>query len=188
VSTGTIIVIVILVVLVVAAIVAGAMTLTRRHQLRRRFGTEYDRLVDDRESKLKAEAELVMRQRHVGQLGIRPLSPALRDRYAADWTAAQEQFVDTPADAVANAQHLVIAVLQDCGYPAMHREQVISDLSVDHASTLDEFRAACVISERVAAGTASTEDMRQAMIHYRALFAELLGQPADSLAEPARRP
>jgi hypothetical protein len=187
VSTGTIIVLVVLAVLVVAAIVTAAATLTRRQQLRKRFGAEYDRLVDDRESKLKAEAELVMRQRHVGQLGIRPLTPALRDRYAADWIAAQEQFVDAPADAVANAQHLVIAALQDCGYPAMHREQVISDLSVDHASTLDEFRAACDISERVSAGTASTEDMRQAMIHYRALFAELLPQPAGAVTGPRHR-
>src|SRR5712692_3414226 len=186
-STGTMTVIVVIAVIAVAALVVGGMRQTRRRQLRRRFGAEYDRLVEDRQSRPKAEAELVMRQRHVAKLGIRPLYPELRDRYAAEWAAAQDGFVDMPASAVVDAQHLVNSVLQDCGYPLMHREQVISDLSVDYAGTLDHLRAACEISDRVSAGTASTEDMRQAMIHFRVLFTRLLGQdaPTDSESVPA---
>jgi len=176
-STGTVIAIVLIAAIALAAAAPGVVRQTRRRELRRRFGAEYYRLVDDRQSRRKAEAELVLRQRHVAQLGIRPLDQRQADRCAADWAAAQEKFVDTPVSAVADAQHLVNAVLQDCGYPLMHREQVISDLSVDHASALDHFRAACDISESVRAGTASTEDMRQAMIHYRVLVTELLGQP-----------
>jgi FtsZ-interacting cell division protein ZipA len=176
-SAGTVIVIVIVAAIALVALVVVVIRQSRRRELRRRFGIEYDRLVDDRESRQRAEAELLMRQRHVGELGIRPLEDKLRDRYAAQWAATQEKFVDTPASAVADAQHLVNAVMRDCGYPLDNREQVISDLSVDHANTLDHFRAVCEVSERVTAGTASTEDMRQAMIHFRVLFAELLGEP-----------
>lgn len=185
-AVGTITAIVIIVVFALAVVVVGVIRQTRRRKLRRRFGAEYDRLVDDRQNRRQAETELVMRQRHVAKLGIRPLDPGLRDRYAAEWAATQESFVDMPANAVVDAQHLVNAVLQGCGYPLMHREQVISDLSVDHAGTLDHFRAACDISERIGAGTASTEDMRLAMIRYRMVFTELLGQPASTVRTSAR--
>jgi len=182
---GRPITIIVVIVLLAAAVTAGVITQSRRRRLQHRFGAEYERLVQDRQSRRQAEAELVMRERHVGDLGIRPLTPTAVSRYAAEWTALQERFVDMPADAVADAQRLVVAVLTECGYPTTHREQVISDLSVDHASTLDHFRAACDISERTAAGNASTEDMRQALIHYRSLFIELLGLPAERNSEPA---
>jgi Tfp pilus assembly protein PilX len=182
-SAGIIIVIVVAVV-VVAALVVGLMAATRRRRLQQRFGPEYDRLVGERDSKRKAEAELTERERRVQDLDIRPLTASARAGYAQQWGTLQEQFVDMPADAVAASQVLVAAVMNERGYPTGDRDQVIADLSVEHAKTLDHYRAADKISESAAAGTASTEDLRQAMIHYRALFRELLGEAADTTDVP----
>ena len=179
-ATGAIVAIVI-VVIVVAAVLIVLTTANRRRRLRERFGPEYDRAVTERGSRREAEAELAERERHVRELDIRPLSPAARNQYQSEWTAVQEQFVDAPQAAVTGAQTLVSAVMEDRGYPTQPYDQTVADLSVEHASTLDHFRAAHDISQNAAAGTASTEDLRQAMIHYRALFAELLGEPASSL-------
>jgi hypothetical protein len=178
VSTGTIVAIVVAVI-VVAALVVALMAMMRRRRLQQRFGPEYDRLVGERDSKRKAEAELSERQRRVQGLDIRPLTPSARAGYADRWAGIQERFVDTPADAVAASQVLVVAVMSERGYPAEHRDQVLADLSVEHAQTLDHYRAAEEISATAATGNASTEDLRQAMIHYRALFRDLLGEPAD---------
>jgi hypothetical protein len=179
VSTGTIVAIIVAVV-VIAALVIGLMAVMRRRRLQQRFGPEYDRLASEHDSKLKADAELSGRERRVHDLDIRPLTPSARASYAGQWAAIQERFVDTPAEAVAASQVLVVAVMTERGYPAEHRDQMLADLSVEHASTLDHYRAAEEISEGAAAGTASTEDLRQAMIHYRALFRDLLGEPADA--------
>jgi hypothetical protein len=174
-STGAIVAIVV-VVIVVAAIVAVVAAMNRRHRLQQKFGPEYDRAVTEHGSRREAEAELAGRERHVRELDIRPLSPSARTQYMSEWTAVQEQFVDAPQAAVTGAQTLVSAVMEDRGYPTQPYDQTVADLSVEHASTLDHFRAAHDISRNAA--TASTEDLRQAMIHYRALFAELLGEPA----------
>jgi hypothetical protein len=182
-STGAIVAIVI-VVIVVAAVVAAVMMASRRRRLKERFGPEYDRAVTESGSRREAEAELAGRERHHRELGIRPLSPAARAQYSSEWTAVQEQFVDAPQAAVTGAQTLVSAVMEDRGYPTQPYDQTLADLSVEHASTLDHFRAAHDISQNAAAGTASTEDLRQAMIHYRALFAELLGEPVDQAGGP----
>ncbi len=175
-STGAIVAIVV-VVIVVAAVVVAVMMANRRRRLKERFGPEYDRAVTERGSRREAEAELAERERHHRELDIRPLSPAARAQYSSEWTAVQEQFVDAPQAAVTGAQTLVSAVMEDRGYPTQPYDQTLADLSVEHGSTLDHFRAAHDISQNAAAGTASTEDLRQAMIHYRALFAELLGEP-----------
>jgi hypothetical protein len=176
-STGAIVAIVV-VVIVVAAVLIVVMAMNRRHRLQERFGPEYDRAVTEHGSRREAEAELADRERHVRELDIRPLSQAARTQYMSEWTAVQEQFVDAPQAAVTGAQTLVSAVMEDRGYPTQPYDQTVADLSVQHASTLDHFRAAHDISQNAAAGAASTEDLRQAMIHYRALFAELLGEPA----------
>jgi hypothetical protein len=175
-STGAIVA-VIIVVIVVAAVLVVVAAANRRRRLRARFGPEYDRAVTEHGSRREAEADLAERERHVRELDIRPLSPAARSQYMSEWTAVQEQFVDAPQAAVTGAQTLVSAVMEDRGYPTQPYDQTLADLSVQHASTLDHFRAAHDISENAAAGTASTEDLRQAMIHYRALFDELLGEP-----------
>ena len=187
-ATGAIVAIVI-VVIVVAAALFMLTTANRRRRLRERFGPEYDRAVTERGSRREAEAELAERERHVRDLDIRPLSPSARNQYQSEWTAVQEQFVDAPQAAVTGAQTLVSAVMEARGYPTQPYDQTLADLSVEHASTLDHFRAAHDISQNAAAGTATTEDLRQAMIHYRALFAELLGEPAsDQAGVPATEP
>jgi hypothetical protein len=181
-STGTTVVIVVIAVIVIGAVVAVAYSAARRRRLQQRFGPEYDRLVTEHDSKLKAEAELARRERRVSKLDIKPLDPAERTRYAQEWATIQEQFVDAPQGAVAQAQNLVVAVMRERGYPTDDQDQLMADLSVEHAAFLDHYRAASAISEQAASGTPSTEDLRQAMIHYRALFKDLLGGPADSAA------
>ncbi len=180
-STGAIVAIIV-VILIIAALLIAFTTSTRRRRLRNRFGPEYDRAVSEHDSRREAEADLAQRERRVRELDIRPLPATARAQYSSEWTAVQEQFVDAPQAAVTGAQALVSAVLHDRGYPTDAFDQEVADLSVEHAATLDHFRAAHDISLRAGAGTASTEDLRQAMIHYRALFAELLGQPEDGLA------
>src|ERR1039457_4589731 len=178
-SAGAIVAIVIVIIVVASVLVVAAANRPRR--LRERFGPEYDRAVSEHGSRREAEAELAGRERHVRKLDIRPLSTAARSQYMSEWTAVQEQFVDVPQAAVTGAQTLVSAVMEDRGYPTQPYDQTLADLSVEHASTLDHFRAAHDISQNAAAGTASTEDLRQAMIYYRALFADLLGEPAARL-------
>jgi hypothetical protein len=185
VSTGTIVAIVVAVVVIAAVVIMLMAAARRRRRLQQRFGPEYDRLVGEHDSKLKAEAELSERERRVRSLDIRPLTPAARAAYADRWAAIQEQFVDEPAEADAAANVLVVAVMTERGYPVERHEQLLADLSVEHASTLDHYRQAEDISERAAAGEASTEDLRLAMIHYRTLFRELLGNPADAVDVPA---
>jgi len=175
------IVAIVIVVIVVAAVLLVLTTANRRRRLRERFGPEYDRAVTERGSRREAEAELARRERHVRELDIRPLSPTAQTRYRSEWTAVQEQFVDAPQAAVTGAQTLVSAVMEDRGYPTQPYDQTLADLSVEHASTLDHLRAAHGISQNAAAGIASTEDLRQAVIHYRALFTDLLGEPASNL-------
>jgi hypothetical protein len=181
-STGIIVVIVVAVI-VVAALVTGVMAIMRRRRLQERFGPEYDRVSGERDSKLKADSELAERERRVRDLDIQPLTDAARASYAAQWADIQERFVDTPADAVTGSQLLVTAVMTDRGYPVEDHDQVLADLSVEHSDTLGHYRAAEEISQSAAADTASTEDLRQAMIHYRALFSDLLGDPANTGSE-----
>jgi hypothetical protein len=183
-STG-IIVATVVAVIVVAALVIGVMAVMRRRRLQHRFGPEYDRVAGERDSKLKADSELAERERRVRDLDIQPLTDMARASYAAQWADIQERFVDAPADAVAGSQLLVATVMTDRGYPAEHQDQVLADLSVEHSDTLDHYRAAEQISAGAASGTASTEDLRLAMIHYRVLFGDLLGDPADAGPGPA---
>ena len=182
-SAGTT-VIIIVAILVVVAIVSGVVYDTRRRRLRQRFGPEYDRLVEAKGSRTKAEAELTERQRRVAGLDIRPLDSAARARYAENWTEVQERFVDAPQEAVMAAQRLVMTVMNERGYPTEGGDQVLADLSVDHANVLDHYRSAYAISQRAGDGAASTEDLRQAMIHYRALFEDLLGETPAATGTP----
>jgi FtsZ-interacting cell division protein ZipA len=177
-SSGTTAVVIVVVIVIIALLATGALT-ARRRRLRQRFGPEYDRAVTEQSSKLRAEAELTDRQRRVRKLDIKPLSEAARRRYSGDWSVIQEQFVDSPQSAVKDAYDLVIAVMTDRGYPTEDTDQAIADLSVEHAETVGHFRAAQQITSSAAAGDAATEDLRQALIHYRALFSDLLGEPAQ---------
>ena len=162
------------VVLVVAAAVWMAFRQRRSGKLRDRFRPEYDRAVDERGGRWKAESELAGRQRRREKLEIRSLDPAARDRYMTEWQATQARFVDEPGGAVTQADRLVIQVMSDRGYPMEDFEQRSADISVDHADVVDDYRAAHAISMANEHGRASTEDLRQAMVHYRRLFEDLL--------------
>jgi hypothetical protein len=163
----------------------GVRAALRRRRLRQRFGPEYDRLVSERGSRREAEAELTDRARRISGLDIKTLTDPARAGYAAQWASTQEQFIDSPADAVAGARLLVTAVMTERGYPAGSHDQVLADLSSGDFSSLDRYRAAEEISHRAAAGTVSTEDLRQALMHYRALFGDLLGEAAGTGSGPA---
>jgi hypothetical protein len=178
-SSGTI-AIVIAVVIIIAGLIAAAAVATRRRRLQQQFGPEYERAIAEQNGRLRAEAELRDRQRRVRKLDIRPLTDTARRQYVTEWLAIQEQFVDWPQTAVRRAYDLVVTVMTTRGYPTDDAEQVVSDLSVDHAATVGHFRAAQEITGAAAAGAVATEDLRQALIHYRALFSDLLGDPADA--------
>ena len=169
-STGAIIGIVIVVIVVVAAVVVASREL-RRARLRRQFGPEYDRLTQRLGNRSKADAELAARQRRVEALGIHELSPEQQASYSGDWTAVQERFVDTPAEAVAAASTLIWAVMRDRGYPADDRDASMETLSFYHAGSLEGYRQTLGLRTE----SATTEQLREAMISYRALFEDLTG-------------
>lgn len=166
-------------VLVVGLVVVAAiawMMLRRRHsrELRAHFGPEYDRLVEQRGKPSRAEAELDRRARRMARLSIRPLGRDAITRYAQEWNAQQTRFVDEPKAAVVEADHLVEEVMRERGYPVGEFEQRAADISVDHPQLVENYRAAHEIAVREHRGQANTEDLRNAMIHYRELFRELL--------------
>jgi len=169
-STGAIIGIIIAVIVVVAAIVVASAEL-RRARMRRQFGPEYDRLAQELGSKKKADAELAARQRRVEALNIHELSPDQQASYSGDWTVVQERFVDAPAEAVSTAGTLIWDVMRDRGYPADDRNASMEALTVYHARSLDGYRQTTELQTE----TATTEELREAMIRYRALFEDLTG-------------
>ena len=175
-------IIIVVAILVIAAVIGVAMT-GRRRRLQQRFGPEYDRAVEEKDSRMQAEAELVERQRRVRKYKIVPLTPEARRNYLAQWQRIQEQFVDSPQTAVTEAYTLVTTVMRERGYPIDDEDQVADDLSVEHGDTIGHFRSAQAVTREAAHGSVATEDMRQALIHYRELFADLLGNP-DDIAAP----
>jgi hypothetical protein len=162
-------------VLVLALVVVSVVRRRRSERLREGFGPEYDRTVDRADGRRDAEKELAARQERREQLDIQPLAPAARERYAGQWREAQQRFVDDPPGAIAEADRLVTSVMRDRGYPMDDFEQRADDISVDHPDLVDEFRRGHRISERSGREGVSTEDQRQAMVHFRSLFDELLG-------------
>lgn len=163
-----------------AAVVALGYLVTtqqRRHRLKERFGPEYEHTVRERDSRKQAEQELLAREERHARLDIRPLDADARRRHGEKWLEVQERFVDAPGYAVTEADHLVTAVMAERGYPAEgETDQLMADLSVEHGRTLGRYRQAHEISSRAARQEATTEDLRQAMVHYRALFEELLAE------------
>ena len=161
-------------VLIVGGIAWNAYNARRRRGLQDRFGDEYDRTVADAPSRREAEANLSEREKRREQLDIRQLDPSSRDRYASQWQNTQAAFVDDPETAVADADRLIQQVMRERGYPVDDFEQRSNDLSVDHPDVISNYRAAHGISVANDRGKASTEDLRTAMVHYRALFDDLL--------------
>ncbi|MEH0822307.1 MULTISPECIES: hypothetical protein [unclassified Micromonospora] len=181
------VIVAVLVVLVVAALVAAAVVAGRRRALKRRFGPEYDRVVAEQDSRGAAERELRDRERRHAQLELTPLDPASRARYAAAWEELQVRFVDSPGETVGDADELVSRLIAERGYPTGDFSDQIAHLSVDHARTLTHYRDAHEIRMRNERGEASTEELRQAVVHYRALFAELLGEEPVGHRPPEQR-
>src|SRR5207249_880388 len=145
-------------------------------RMQSRFGPEYDRAVSETGSQRKATSELSQREKRRRERNIVPLSSAARERYSVQWQSVQARFVDQPSEAVGEADGLVMAVMQERGYPMESFDQRSADISVDHPRVVDNYRAAHGISLANQQGQASTEDLRQAMVHYRSLFDELLGE------------
>jgi len=175
-STGITVIIIIAAIIVMAA-VGGIMWETRRRPLRQPFGPLSGPLVARRGGRQRAAAEMASRRR-VRNLDIQPLDAAAQARYLLRWAAIQERFVDAPQEAVAGAQLLISTVMTGRGYPTEGSDQLFADLPAEHATVLDHYRAAFNISQRAAEGAASTEDLRSAMLHYGALFQELVGGTA----------
>ena len=174
------------VVLVIAAIVMSMRRKKRSEQLQSQFGPEYDRAIESADSKRKAEADLAARQERREQLDIRPLSSAARERYIAQWQTVQAQFVDNPTGAVASADTLIQSVMGDRGYPVEDFETRAADVSVDHPHVVENYREGHRLAEQCANGNGSTEELRQAMRHYRALFDELVEPEGDADAPTTR--
>lgn len=164
---------VVVIVLVAAAIMRRRTEQKRASRLRQRFGPEYDRLAG-RDGDREAAAELSRREEMRERLDIVPLPADERDRYLDSWGEVQQQFVDEPSTALHRADRLVAEVMRKRGYPLDDFEQRAADISVDHPEVVENYRAAHRISVADAESSASTEDLRQAMVHYRALFEELL--------------
>lgn len=180
-STAQVTVLVIIIVAVLL-LVGVAVMLNRRRSLRQRFGPEYDRVVESADDRRAAERELRDRERRHAELELRDLDPAARERYAASWEEIQVRFVDAPEQAVGEADELVTRLIAERGYPTGDYDDQLAHLSVEHARTLDHYRQAHDIHERNSRGEATTEQLRQALVHYRALFADLLGTGPDRLA------
>jgi hypothetical protein len=146
----------------------------RRRHLRETFGPEYDRAVSSARDRNIAERELARREQRVRKLDIRSLAPDQRATFASRWQRVQTDFVDSPTHAIAEADRLVVELMQELGYPMTNFDQRAADISVDHPHVVENYRAARAISMRNRSGNASTEELRQAMVHYRALFQDLL--------------
>jgi hypothetical protein len=184
------------IVIIATIAVAVALWLTverrRRQRLRQRFGSEYDRTVQEAGNVRNAEATLEARTKRVERLQIRHLNAADSARFAEAWRQLQVRFVDAPQAAVAEADRLVGEVMTARGYPLGDFDQRAADVSVDHPRVVTNYRAARDIVRRQARGEATTEDLREAFVHYRALFEDLL-EPGTSpkpgrLAQSATRP
>jgi len=160
--------------LVVVGLVARGARVSRTHALQEKFGSEYDHAVKTVGSRTRAEQELVTRAKEVEGYDIRPLTATERARYRNHWVRVEQRFVERPAAAVVEADELVADIMRVQGYPMGDFEKHAAHLSVTHPKVIEHYRA----GHRVIggpAGSASTEDLRQAMLHYRALFQELIG-------------
>jgi hypothetical protein len=179
------VIVAIVVVLVVA--VGGLLiwdTIRRRRTriLRDRFGPEYDQTVVTYGGTQRAERELAAREKRVKTFHLHPLAPDLQQRFTAAWKDVQTRFVDDPSKAVAEADALVKDLLQARGYPVVDFEQPSADISVDHPHVVSHYRAAREVALSNREGRANTEDLRRAMVHYRALFEDVL-----EVSPPLRR-
>lgn len=180
-TTTYIIIAVVAILAITAAILAPRFARRQRtDKFQKQYGPEYDRTVQTAGGEKQAQTELNARQKHVATLKIRPLSASERERYMGDWKTVQAKFVDQPGQATVEADHLIMEVMQLRDYPVSDFEQRAADISIQYPALVTNYRAAREIALKNEQHHAGTEDLRQAMIHYRALFDELL--KSDSVA------
>ena len=168
------IVIIVAVIAVAALLVLRGIDATRRRNLRRTFGPEYDRAIERGDNRRSVEAELADRMKHRRTFELHPLDPGERDRFTEAWSGVQARFVDEPGTVVEEADALVVEVMGRRGYPAADFDERAADISVDHPDIVEDYRVAHGVAGSAAQGQASTEDLRQAMVRYRSLFTRLL--------------
>ena len=180
-DNNTLIVVVVAVALVIAAL---ALLLTRRRRtdaLRERFGPEYERTLTTTGKVSEAERILQERQQRVAGFSLRNLTPDETQRFTTSWKNVQARFVDEPRTAVVEGDRLIGEVMRARGYPVDDPARQLEDLSVDHAHVIEHYRAGRAIVSRHEQGAASTEDLRQAMVHFRALFEELVSRATNAV-------
>jgi hypothetical protein len=181
-----VLIVTVIAVVAIAAAVWMYIQKQRTQKLRSRFGPEYDRTVDAYGRRAEAESDLEKRAKRVDKFHIRSLEPSERSRYVQSWQREQALFVDNPHGAVNHADILVQEVMKRRGYPVSDFEQNAMDLSVDHPLVVENYRVAHEIALRDAASQSDTEDLRRAMVSYRALFEDLLEQPISKVEEVRR--
>ena len=179
--------------IVIAAVVVAAIILwtalrrRRTNTLRDRFGDEYDRTVEAQGKRAKAEAMLEEREERVAKLDIRPLTPQERGDFSREWREVKAVFVDSPVEAVHHADRLLGTIMKTRGYPMADFERRYEDLTVDHGEVARHYRDGHEIALRHERGQASTEELRQAMIHFEALFDDLVNEVAhDDESTPVK--
>jgi hypothetical protein len=182
-SNITTIILVAVVFLIVGGLLAMAvMRFQRSRRLRERFGPEYERLMNEAGDKQKAESELEARLAHVEALHIRPLSAEEINRFSLEWQSTQAEFVDEPLASLRKADQLIREVMKTRGYPVEDFEQRAADISVDYPELVTDYRGLHMIAVKEEDDAVSTEEMRQAMVHGRALFEELVSKGAAETA------
>ncbi|WP_458319979.1 hypothetical protein [Mycolicibacterium brisbanense] len=187
-----IVIAVVVLIIVVLALIAGAsmMRKKRSDRLKDQFGPEYERAVDTAGGQRAAEKELLARERKHNKLDITELTPQSRARYEQAWQEAQARFVDDPSQSVSEADRLVTEVLRERGYPIDDFEQRAADISVDHPKVVEHYRAGHILHLAQQRGEIGTEAQREAIVHYRTLFEELLRpdhETRDTAETPAER-
>jgi hypothetical protein len=166
--------------LVIGVVIAMALTRAQRtKRLRERFGPEYERAINEKGDKRQAEDELDARLAHVNTLQIRPLTAEEVNRYALEWQKTQTEFVDEPLTALQKADRLIREVMKTRGYPVEDFEQRAADISVDYPELVTDYRGLHLIAIKEKDDEVSTEEMRQAMVHGRALFENLISQETN---------
>jgi hypothetical protein len=183
-------------IIIAAVVVLGLIALgawffyqkKQSHKLQKRFGPEYDRTVNELGSRTKGESELKAREKRVERLEILPLASSEAARFTEAWRVLQSRFVDNPKGVVVQAEQLVRELMEKRGYPMGDFERRAGDISVDHPDVVANYRAAQAIALRDQKGTADTEELRKAVVHYRALFDELLQvkEPRREIIEETR--
>jgi len=167
----------VVVLLVVALLILQRRSRQRSGALKDQFGPEYERALTQHGDRARAERELLARRNRLDELDIHTLSDAQAEQFSGEWATVQQRFVDDPGSAVGEADRLIKDVMKARGYPVGDFDQRVADLSVEHANVVEHYRAARALARAREEGQVSTEDLRQAMVHYRALFSDLLRTP-----------